>query len=88
MQVHRLGQERPVQVYRLIMKNSVEERMFAMQKSKQMVGKGALEKLSKKEEQKLKVMDFRSLMGIEESCLHDDFDDEDSFIFDDSNMAF
>ena len=31
---HRLGQQRPVTIYRLIMKNSIEEKMIALHKSK------------------------------------------------------
>lgn len=45
--VHRVGQKRPVRVYRLVMAGSIEERMLLIQKAKSALGKGTMAKLSK-----------------------------------------
>ena len=44
--VHRMGQKRPVRVYRFVMKDTVEERMLTIQGSKAALGKGTMKKLS------------------------------------------
>lgn len=42
--VHRIGQQRPVRVLRFLVKDSIDERMFALQKRKMEVSKLAFEK--------------------------------------------
>ena len=39
---HRIGQERPVMVYRLVARNTVEERILALQKKKRAISEAAL----------------------------------------------
>ena len=39
---HRIGQERPVMVYRLVARNTVEERILALQKKKREISEAAL----------------------------------------------
>ena len=46
--VHRLGQTRPVRVYRFLMKDTIEERMLTTQRAKATMGKGTIKKLSRK----------------------------------------
>ena len=40
---HRMGQERPVTVYRLVVKGSVEERIMAMHQDKRALAEGLFE---------------------------------------------
>ena len=39
---HRIGQENPVTVYRFLMKDSIEEKVFALQKSKKIIEKSVI----------------------------------------------
>jgi SWI/SNF-related matrix-associated actin-dependent regulator of chromatin subfamily A3 len=61
--IHRIGQTRPVRVVRFVMKDSIEERMIALQESKAAISKGALQKLSPKELRKTRIQDLKSLFG-------------------------
>ena len=63
--VHRIGQTRPVKVIRFVMKDSIEERMIALQEAKAAIGKGAIQKLSADEVRKTRLGDLKSLFSIE-----------------------
>jgi SWI/SNF-related matrix-associated actin-dependent regulator of chromatin subfamily A3 len=63
--VHRIGQTRPVRVLRFIMKDSLEERMLALQESKAALGKGAMEKLSPDEKRKARTTDLKDLFQVQ-----------------------
>jgi SNF2 family DNA or RNA helicase len=62
--VHRIGQTRPVDVYTLIMKKSVEERVLEIQKQKQDIADACLESSASLQSQRLSLADFRILFGI------------------------
>jgi SNF2 family DNA or RNA helicase len=80
-------QERAVKVFRLVMQDSVEERLLTLQKVKKVLGKGSMEKLSKKEEENLQLKTYKSLLEIEDGDWRDTFEDDDSFIIDDDEMT-
>jgi SWI/SNF-related matrix-associated actin-dependent regulator of chromatin subfamily A3 len=61
--IHRIGQTRPVRVVRFVMKDSIEERMIALQESKAAMSKGAMQKLSSAELRKTRIRDLKSLFG-------------------------
>ena len=54
------------------MKDSIEERMVALQESKSMQAKGAMQKLKPDEQKKTRLNDLKSLL-----LLKDDDDDDD-----------
>jgi SWI/SNF-related matrix-associated actin-dependent regulator of chromatin subfamily A3 len=62
--VHRLGQTRPTTVWRLVMENSIEERVLEIQKEKRLlVGKAFREKGGKREAAKsMRVADIQKLL--------------------------
>jgi SNF2 family DNA or RNA helicase len=60
--IHRIGQTRKVTVVRFVMKNSIEERMVALQEAKSMQAKGAMQKLKADEARKARVSELRSLL--------------------------
>lgn len=63
--MHRLGQRREVEVFRLTMQNSIEERVLALQEKKIKMASLALsEKLSAEHKQRQRLADLRDLMGI------------------------
>jgi hypothetical protein len=64
--VHRVGQIREVHVVRFLMKDSIEERMVAVQEAKQALGKGSLEKMSKVDKEKAKMTTLKDLFDIKE----------------------
>jgi SNF2 family DNA or RNA helicase len=64
--IHRIGQTRDVRVIRFVMKNSIEERMIAIQEAKAAIGKGAMEKLKPEEIRKTRIGDLKSLFSIKE----------------------
>jgi SWI/SNF-related matrix-associated actin-dependent regulator of chromatin subfamily A3 len=64
--VHRIGQTRPVRVLRFIMKDSLEERMLALQESKAALGKGTMEKLSADEKRKARITDLKDLFEVQD----------------------
>ena len=55
VQIHRIGQTRPVRVVRFIMEDSIEERMIKPQDAKSALGKGSVQKLSKEEREKVRM---------------------------------
>lgn len=65
--VHRIGQTRPVRVVRFVMKDTIEERMIALQEAKAAIGKGALQKLKPEEVRKTRIGDLKSLFSIKEA---------------------
>lgn len=73
--VHRLGQKRRVRVYSLVMKDSIEERMIALQKAKAALGKGSMERLSPREERRAKLTAMKDLFEIVD--VEDFYDSED-----------
>jgi SNF2 family DNA or RNA helicase len=62
--VHRIGQTRPVRVLRFVMKDSLEERMIALQESKAALGKGSMEKLSADEKRKARITALKDLFQV------------------------
>ena len=74
---HRLGQERPVRVTRLVMKNSIEMRMLKYQDAKAALGKGSIEKLNKDDLRKAKVTALKDLFQVDDMAelYWDDLDD-------------
>jgi len=62
--VHRLGQTRPCTVWRLVMENSIEERVLEIQKEKRkLVGKAFQEKGGKREKAKMtRLADIQKLL--------------------------
>lgn len=68
--VHRIGQTRPVSVYRLIVPNSVEERMLSIHDAKRELAGAALILRSPDEIRELRVQRMRALFG----ALRDDRD--------------
>jgi SNF2 family DNA or RNA helicase len=64
--VHRVCQVREVRVVRFMMKDSIEERMVAVQEAKQALGKGSLEKMSKSDQDKAKLTTLKDLFQISE----------------------
>jgi SNF2 family DNA or RNA helicase len=48
------------------MKDSIEERMIALQEAKAAIGKGAMEKLKPEEIRKTRIGDLKSLFSIKE----------------------
>lgn len=64
--IHRIGQRRPVRVYRLLMADSIEERMVGLQDAKAALGKGSLEKLSPEEKRKARLTALLDLFRVEQ----------------------
>ena len=64
--VHRIGQERKVVVRRFVMKDSIEERIVALQEAKGLQAKGAMEKLKPDELRKARLSDLKGLLLIKE----------------------
>jgi SNF2 family DNA or RNA helicase len=68
-QIHRIGQTRNVRVVRFVMKDSIEERMIALQEAKAAIGKGAMEKLKPDEIRKARIGDLKNLFSIVEELV-------------------
>lgn len=68
--IHRSGQKRDVQVYRFVMKDSIEERIITLQETKATLGKGAMQKLTPDEKRKARISALRDrfLLGKEGCC--------------------
>lgn len=84
--IHRMGQTRPVKIYRLVMAESIEGKLIKLQQRKAAMGKGSLEKLSAKEQERAKVTAMRDLFDTTEQkdCKGDFYyDSDDDFILDD-----
>jgi len=50
-----MGQTRPVKVFRMIMRGTIEERMLGIQRAKAALGKGTMARLSPAEEKTAKM---------------------------------
>ena len=97
--VHRIGQTRNVKVIRLIIKDSLEERMVQLQEAKSALGKGSMQKLTKEERKKARITALKDLFQVEEDLnqkwegWYKDEEEEDDngqdlagFIVDDDNF--
>eukprot|EP01018_Ginkgo_biloba_P028525 Gb_13232 [translate_table: standard] len=62
--VHRIGQRRSVRVIRLIVKDSIEERILTMQERKRMLASSAFNDRSNKEQRQMRVEDVQQLLDI------------------------
>ncbi|XP_058107417.1 putative SWI/SNF-related matrix-associated actin-dependent regulator of chromatin subfamily A member 3-like 1 isoform X2 [Magnolia sinica] len=62
--VHRIGQKDEVKVVRLIVRNSVEERILELQERKKNLAKGAFGKRGGKEQRQMHVEDLRTIMRL------------------------
>lgn len=76
---HRVGQERPVRVYRYVMKGSIEERMINIQKAKAALAKGSMQKLSRQEEKEAKATALKDLFMIKSTDNVEEEDTDDWF---------
>lgn len=73
---HRVGQTRPVRVYRMVMKGSIEERMVTnIQEAKAKLGKGAMAHLTAEELKMAKIVTLKDLFGIGAAHINE-LDDE------------
>ncbi|KAJ3796224.1 SNF2 family N-terminal domain-containing protein [Lentinula aff. detonsa] len=63
--VHRLGQLLPVKVQRLVIENTVEDRMLRMQERKQILADGSLGEGSAKKIQRMSVKQLAELFGLD-----------------------
>jgi len=75
--VHRVGQTRPVRCIRLVMKDSIEERMIKVQQAKSALGKGSMERLSRDEERVAKLTAMKDLLEIKDD--EEDYDESEDF---------
>ena len=66
---YRIGQTRPVRVVRFITRGSIEQRMVEWQQRKSTLATGALTRLTKKEQDKLKVDQIREWLSEEDLSL-------------------
>jgi len=65
LQIHRIGQTRPVRVVRLIMHDSIESRMLEkVQEAKAAVGKGSMQKLKREDRNKAKITALKDLFEV------------------------
>jgi len=64
--IHRINQKRNVNVLRFVMKDSIEERIVALQEAKSMQAKGVLQKLKGDEKRKALLGDLRGLLQLED----------------------
>jgi SNF2 family DNA or RNA helicase len=64
--VHRIGQTRDVQVFRFVMKDSLEERVVNLQEAKNLQAKGAVQKLMAEEKRKARLGDLKGLLLLDE----------------------
>ncbi|KAG7091955.1 hypothetical protein E1B28_008344 [Marasmius oreades] len=63
--VHRLGQTKPVNVQRLVIENTVEDRILALQERKQNLADGSLGEGNAKKIGKLSVKELANLFGLD-----------------------
>eukprot|EP00978_Attheya_sp_CCMP212_P021405 scaffold62436_cov59-Attheya_sp.AAC.1 len=68
---HRLGQTRPVRVYRFVMKGTIEECMITIQQSKAVLGKGAMHRLTAEEKKSAKTTALKDFFRIKSGNIHD-----------------
>jgi SNF2 family DNA or RNA helicase len=64
--IHRINQTRKVTILRFVRKDSIEERIVALQEAKSMQAKGVLQKLKGDEKRKVLLGNLRGLLQIEE----------------------
>ena len=64
--IHRIGQTRKVNIIRFVMKDSVEERIVALQDTKSLQGKGILQKLNGDEKRKALLGDLKGLLELDD----------------------
>ncbi|CAI7827320.1 unnamed protein product, partial [Closterium sp. NIES-53] len=62
--VHRIGQENPVDVVRMVAADSIEERMLVLQERKRAIARAAFEHRSAEDQQLLRMDDVRLLMDM------------------------
>ncbi|XP_068662579.1 putative SWI/SNF-related matrix-associated actin-dependent regulator of chromatin subfamily A member 3-like 1 [Aristolochia californica] len=62
--VHRIGQKEEVQVVRMVVKDSIEERVLKLQEKKKNLAKGAFERKGSKEQKQINVEDLRAVMSL------------------------
>ncbi|GAB4821905.1 hypothetical protein N2152v2_008951 [Parachlorella kessleri] len=62
--VHRLGQTRPVEVYRYACDDSIEERMIELQEQKRQLMKAAFERKREEDVRQMRINDVRLLMQL------------------------
>ncbi|MQL99268.1 hypothetical protein Taro_031986 [Colocasia esculenta] len=62
--VHRIGQGEEVKVVRLIVRNSIEERILELQEKKKKLAKGAFGRKAAKEQRQVHVEDLRTIMRL------------------------
>lgn len=62
--IHRIGQQRNVSIKRFVMKDSVEERIVAMQEAKSLQAKGSMQKLNPEERRKARLNDLKGLLSL------------------------
>ena len=76
--VYRLGQTKPVRIVRYIVKDSIEEGFLKLQASKNTIGKGAMQKLKKKDLKRLRNLQVKILFNLDAlDELDGDIDDDD-----------
>lgn len=69
--IHRISSTKPVRVYRLVMNNTLEQRMLGLQDAKELLGKGAHERLSQAEKRKARLTHLRDLFELPEEIEKD-----------------
>ncbi len=62
--IHRIGQERKVNIYNLIMKNTIEERILKKLEEKRVLIENVIDNMDNKEEEILSLNDLENLIGI------------------------
>lgn len=62
--IHRIGQTRSVRVVRLVVKDSIEERILEMQDGKRKLASSAFKEKSDKEQRQMRVQDVQRLMRL------------------------
>ena len=68
---HRISSKKPVRVYRLVMEDTLEARMLQLQDAKELLGKGAMERLSPAEKRKARLTQLRDLFELPENMEQD-----------------
>nr|CAB3458767.1 unnamed protein product [Digitaria exilis] len=63
--VHRIGQKKEVKVVRLIVKDSIEERILSLQEKKKRLISSAFGKKGGKDDKEMRVEDLRMMLGID-----------------------
>lgn len=61
---HRIGQQKPVQVHRILVKETVEDRIMQLQEDKRQVVEGALDDTARNNISRLGINDLRFLFGL------------------------